>query len=155
MLLAGQGVVTAATPGTSGSKRTALVSGGDNPTGDDDNPTGDDGNPAGDAGNPAGDDGESTGDDDNSGLRPTRAQSPTVQALTPSVATSRTKSVLSRRFGQVYTHGSHKRVSCRPQGTSSYVCSLSWRYRQQRYNGRAIVTRSGPVKTHVVSRRAR
>jgi hypothetical protein len=76
-----------------------------------------------------------------------------VQNLTRSVAKSRVNSVLSRRFGRVYTRGNHKRVSCRPQGTSSYVCSLSWRYRRQRYTGRAIVTRAGPVKTHVVSRR--
>jgi hypothetical protein len=170
MLLAGQGVAAAATlsmvrrvltPDTSASNRTALVPGGDKPTGDDGNPAGDDGNHAGDEGNPTsgsghptGDDGESTRDGANADPPPTGAQSPPVQTLTRSVATSRTKSVLSRRFGQVYTHGSHKRVSCRPQGTSSYVCSLSWRYRQQRYNGRAIVIRSGPVKTHVVSRRA-
>jgi hypothetical protein len=170
MLLGGQCVAAAATPSfvrraltqdTSGSSGTALVSRGDEPTDDEGDPAGDDGGPAGDGGNPAGENGESAGDDDNatgdddtSDPSPTGAQSPPVQALTRSVATTRVKNVLSRRFGQVYTRGGRKRVSCRPLGAGSYVCSLSWRYHRQRYNGRAIVSRSGPVKTHVVSRRA-
>jgi hypothetical protein len=163
MLLGGQGVAAAATPSffrraltqdTSGSNGTALVSRGDEPGDDEGDPAGDDGGPASDGGNPADEGDKSTGDDDNPDPSATGAQPPPVQALTRSVATSRVKNVLSRRFGQVYTRGSRKRVSCRPRGAGSYVCSLSWRYHRQRYNGRAIVTASGPVKTHVVSRRA-
>jgi hypothetical protein len=109
---------------------------------------------------PKGDGGESTdasGDpvaSNNADPPPVSARVPTVQSLTPTVAASRTKSVLSRRFGRAYTRGNHKRVSCRPQGSGSYVCSLSWRYHRQRYNGRAIVSPGGPVRTHVVSRQA-
>jgi hypothetical protein len=154
-LLAGQGVATAFASGETTQLAAAVGTsyGGDKSEGDDGEPASDSGESESDDPNPTGDDG-----DPGAGANPdppaTSAQSPTVQALTRSVATSRAKSVLSRRFGRVYTHGNHRRVSCRRQGASSYVCALSWRYRQQRYNGHAIVSRSGLVKTHVVSRRA-
>jgi hypothetical protein len=137
--------------------------GGGTPTGDGGNsadgggtPTGDGGNSAGGRGKPKGDGGKSEGDDGdsvagNNADPPTSM--PTVQNLTRSVATSRAKSVLSRRFGRVFTHGNHKRVACGRQDASSYVCALSWRYHLKRYDGQAIVRRSGVVKTHVVSRR--
>jgi hypothetical protein len=153
MLFAGQGVTAAATPITRAGNKAAFVPGEGIP-GDDEH-TGNDESSGNDQS--SGDD-ESAGDDGAPGAgtitgpRPTRAPLPTQQTLTRSVATSRTNSVLSRRFGRVYTHADHKRVSCRAQG-ADYVCSLSWRYRQQRYDGRATVSPSGVVKTHVVSRR--
>jgi hypothetical protein len=114
------------------------------------------GKPTGDGGVPTSDDGD-PGPVNNAGNNadPPAPSSPvpTVQNLTRSVATSRAKSVLSRRFGRVFTRGNHKRVSCRRRDANSYFCSLSWRYHRKRYDGHAIVSRSGVVKTHVVSRR--
>jgi hypothetical protein len=114
------------------------------------------GKPKGDGGAPTSDDGD-PGAVNNAGKNadPPAPSSPvpTVQSLTRSVATSRAKSVLSRRFGRVFTHGNHKRVSCRRRDANSYFCSLSWRYHRKRYDGHAIVSRSGVVKTHIVSRR--
>jgi hypothetical protein len=153
----GGGKPTGGDPSTGGGKPTGgdPSTGGGKPTGGDPStgggkPTG--GDPSTGGGKPTGASGDPPGGN-NPGLPPASAQLPTVPKLTRSVATSRVKSVLSRRFGRAYTAGNHKRVSCRPQGASTYVCSLSWRYHRQRYNGRAILSPSGPVKTHVVSRR--
>jgi hypothetical protein len=163
MLFAGQGVTAAATP----IAKTAFVPGeanqgdgehpGNGESSGDDESKGDDGGPGAGAITglpPTGVPGAAAiAGPPPTGPPPTGAPAPAQQTLTRSVATSRTNSVLSRRFGPVYTHADHKRVSCRPEAAGSYVCSLSWRYRQKRYDGRAIVSPSGLVKTHVVSRR--
>ena len=179
ILVAGQGVTTAATR-IGGTTTTASVSGettrfettvriadGEGGPGGDGEDKGHDGKPKGeddhdsadestatlgDRGAPA-DPATSPGGNNTTAPPPTAAPVPAVQELTRSVATSRTTNVLSRRFGRAYTHGNHKHVSCRRQSANSYVCSLSWRYHRQRYDGKAVVTSSGRVRTHVVSRR--
>jgi hypothetical protein len=72
--------------------------------------------------------------------------------LTTTIAARRASNVLARRFGRVWTHGTHKRMRARRLTANAVRCLVSWRYGRFRYSGRVDVRRSGFVHIRVVRR---
>ena len=66
-------------------------------------------------------------------------------------ALSKARSALKRRFGKAYRRGNRKRLRCRKQSSTQYLCTFSFRHRKKRRDGTLTVAikPNGSVTTKI------
>jgi hypothetical protein len=88
-----------------------------------------------------------------------RTSSSSRRARTLSARTARSQAAraLRARYGRAYRSGRSRRTTCRRTSRTVMRCSVSWRYRTQRYRGTVTVTSrvNGTFSRRIAVRRSR